>query len=124
MIGYTVGQRRGLGVSAAKPLYVCRKRREDNTILLTGEEALYSRTLYAGAVNLIPFDRIEGPLRCRARVRYRHREQPATVTQIGDDVIRVDFDEPQRAVTAGQSVVLYEGDMVLGGGVILERNDQ
>lgn len=124
MIGYTVGQRRGLGLSAAKPLYVCRKCPEDNTILLTGNDALFSDTLYAKSINLIAMDRLDGPLRCKARVRYRHREQPATVTQLDGDTIKVVFDEPQRAIAPGQSVVLYEEDCVLGGGIIFEHSDQ
>lgn len=118
MIRYTVGQRRGLGVSGGKPLYVCRKCGEDNIILLTDDVHLYSDTLYGEKLNLIAIDRIEGSLRCKARIRYRHREQPATVTQVGEDRIRVVFDAPQRAVTAGQAVVLYDGDTVLGGAVI------
>ena len=124
MIGYTVGQRRGLGVSAEKPLYVCRKCAENNTILLGDNEDLFSDTLYANNINLIAADRLEAPLRCKARVRYRHREQPATVTQLDEDTIRIVFDEPQRAITAGQAVVFYDGDTVLGGGTIFERFHQ
>ena len=118
MIRYTVGQRRGLGVSGGKPLYVCRKCGGDNTILLTDNERLFSDTLYANRLNLIALDEIREPLRCCARIRYRHREQPATVIQTGKDSIRVVFDEPQRAITAGQAVVLYDGDTVIGGGTI------
>lgn len=118
MIRYTVGQRRGLGVSGGKPLYVCRKCPGDNTILLTDNGKLFTDTLFAGRLNFIAMDRLEEPLRCRARIRYRHREQPATVTPVGEDRLKVVFDEPQRAVTAGQSVVLYQGDTVLGGGII------
>lgn len=119
IIGYTVGQRRGLGVSAKKPLYVCRKCVEDNTILLTENDSLFSKELYADHLNLITADCLDGTIRCKARIRYRHREQPATVTQVGKDIIKVAFDEPQRAITAGQAVVLYDGDTVLGGGTIL-----
>ena len=120
MIRYTVGQRRGLGVSGGKPLYVCRKCAADNTIVLTDNERLFTDTLYADKLNLITEDSLRGPIRCRARIRYRHREQPATVTQVGEDRIRVVFDEPQRAVTVGQAVVLYDGDTVIGGGTICE----
>ena len=118
MIRYTVGQRRGLGVSGGKPLYVCRKCAENNTILLTDNESLFADTLYAEKLNLITVDYLEEPIRCRARIRYRHYEQPATVTQVGEDRIKVVFDEPQRAITAGQAVVLYDGDTVIGGGTI------
>lgn len=124
MIGYTIGQRRGLGISATKPLYVCRKCPQDNTILLTDNDALFSNTLCANNINLIAMDRLDAPVRCKARVRYRHREQPATVTQLDEDTIQVVFDEPQRAIAPGQAVVLYEGDMVLGGGTIIDPFDQ
>ncbi len=120
LIGYTVGQRRGLGVAAGRPMYVCAKRMEDNTVVLGDNERLFSRRLLARDINLIPFDRLDGPIRCRARVRYKQTEQPATVTQTGEDELEVVFDEPQRAITAGQAVVLYDGDLVLGGGRIAQ----
>lgn len=119
MIGYTVGQRRGLGVSAKTPLYVCRKCVENNTVLLTENDALFSSVLYANNINLIAADRLSEPVHCKARIRYRHREQPAIVSQVGEDTIKVIFDEPQRAITPGQAVVLYDGDTVIGGGTIL-----
>lgn len=119
MIGYTVGQRRGLGVSAKTPLYVCRKCIENNTVLLTENDALFSSELYANNINLIAIEHLLMPLRCKARIRYRHREQPAIVSQVGEDMLKVVFDEPQRAITAGQAVVLYDGDTVIGGGTIL-----
>lgn len=119
MIGYTVGQRRGLGVSAKSPLYVCRKCVENNTVLLAENSALFSSELYADNINLIATEHLSKPLRCKARIRYRHREQPATVSQVGEDRIKVVFDEPQRAITAGQAVVFYDEDTVIGGGTIL-----
>lgn len=119
IIGYTVGQRRGLGVPAKAPLYVCRKCVENNTVLLTENDALFSSELYANNINLIAMDCLSEPLRCKARIRYRHREQPATVSQVGEDTIKVVFDEAQRAITAGQAVVFYDGDTVIGGGTIL-----
>ncbi|MBP5414475.1 MAG: tRNA 2-thiouridine(34) synthase MnmA, partial [Lachnospiraceae bacterium] len=69
--------------------------------------------------NLISVPRIEGPMRVKAKIRYRHKETDATVTQIDDDTIKVVFDEPQRAITKGQAVVLYDGDVVVGGGTII-----
>ncbi len=118
MIGYTVGQRRGLGVSAAHPLYVRRKDVENNRVVLSENDKLFSTTLTAERLNLIDRDRIEGELRCTAKIRYSHGEAACTVTQTDDDRVSVVFDEPQRAITAGQSVVLYDGDTVLGGGII------
>ncbi|MCD7846162.1 MAG: tRNA 2-thiouridine(34) synthase MnmA [Oscillospiraceae bacterium] len=123
-IGYTIGQRRGLGVSAEKPLYVCAKRRADNTILLGGNERLFSATLLANDLNFIALPRLEEPVRCRARVRYRQAEQWATAEQTDEDELRVTFDQPQRAITPGQAVVLYDGDTVIGGGTIYQAEEQ
>ena len=117
LVNYTVGQRRGLGIAAAHPLYVLELRPEDNTVVLGKNEELFKRELTATNVNLIAMEKIEGELRCKAKIRYRHAEQPCSVWQEGDK-LKVLFDEPQRAITPGQSVVLYDGDTVLGGGVI------
>ena len=124
IVGYTIGQRRGLGVAAGRPLYVRRKDAASNTVVLGRNEELFSRRLTARNINLIPEDRLEGTIRCRARVRYNMAEQPAAVTQTGPDELTVIFDEPQRAITAGQAVVLYDGDLVLGGGTICETEEQ
>lgn len=118
LIGYTIGQRKGLGVAAAHRLYVYDKDPEHNIVRLGGEERIFSREVAVENLNLIALDRIDAPLRCRARVRYHHAEQPCTVEQTGAHSLRVRFDEPQRAVVPGQSLVLYDGDYVLGGGVI------
>ena len=119
IIDYTIGQRRGLGVAAGHPVYVCRKCMDTNTVVLSDNDRLFSSVLHADGVNLIDRDEITQPIRCKAKVRYRHTEQPCTVTQTDTDRIRVEFDEPQRAVTAGQAVVLYDEDIVIGGGTIL-----
>ena len=115
---YTLGQRRGLGVSSAAPLYVCGIDAGRNAVVLGGRETLLSRELAASDFNWIAGDAPTGTLRVRAKVRYRQPEQPAAVTPTGPDTVRVVFDEPQRAVTPGQAVVLYDGDVVLGGGTI------
>lgn len=119
IIHYTLGQRRGLGLPAANRLYVTGIDPESNTVTIGSNDDLMKTTLYARKVNLIAMDRIETPLRCSAKIRYRHKEQPCTVTQPEEDLLKVVFDEPQRAITPGQSVVLYDGDVVLGGGVIV-----
>ena len=121
IIHYTLGQRRGLGIPAAHRCYVTKIDPESNTVTLGTNDDLMKTTLYARKVNLIAMDRIESPLRCSAKIRYRHKEQPCTVTQPEDDLLKVVFDEPQRAITPGQSVVLYDGDVVIGGGVISEE---
>jgi tRNA-specific 2-thiouridylase len=117
-IRYTIGQRRGLGVSAREPYYVCAKSPEHNTISAGPERALYASALSAGDLNLIACDAINAPLRVMAKTRYRQEAVRATVEQTGPDTLRVEFDEPQRAITRGQALVLYVDDLVLGGGTI------
>ena len=87
-------------------------------MVLGPNEDLFSTTLTAGNINLIPYDTLPGPMRLKAKVRYRMPEQPCTVEQTGPDALRIVFDQPQRAITPGQSVVLYDGEYVVGGGVI------
>ena len=117
-ISYTLGQRKGLGVSALEPLYVCGKSMEENTVILGPESALFSRRLIADDICWGAVPTLEGPTRLRAKVRYRHTEQPAVAEVLPDGRLQVTFDEPQRAITTGQTVVLYEGDMVLAGATI------
>ncbi len=118
MIRYTIGQRRGLGISSTERIFVCDKDMEHNRIILGPKEYLFKDTLTAYDVNLISVERIETPMRCKAKIRYKHSEAAATVEQISDTEIRVVFDEPQRGITPGQAVVLYDGDIVIGGGTI------
>ncbi|MDR1651874.1 MAG: tRNA 2-thiouridine(34) synthase MnmA [Synergistaceae bacterium] len=121
-VRYTIGQRRGLGMGFSRRMFVCGKNPAENTVTLGSESELYSKVLYADEINLISVDAIAGPSRVTARTRYRQREADATVEQVGDDIIRVEFDEPQRSVSPGQAVVLYEGDAVFGGGTIRETS--
>jgi len=115
---YTTGQRKGLGVSAGKHVYVVRKNARDNTILLGDNRDLFTSRLTACRVNWIAGAAPAGPIRVTAKTRYSQTEAEAAVTPLPDGRMEVVFDRPQRAVTAGQAVVLYEGDQVLGGGVI------
>lgn len=124
IIHYTIGQRRGLGIPAAHRYYVVSIDSDANTVTLGLDDDLFSTTLIADQINLISVPKIEGEMRLLAKIRYRHKEQPASVTQISDDEIRVVFDEPQRAITAGQAVVLYDGDVVVGGGTIRAASDK
>ena len=119
IVHYTVGQRKGLGIAADAPLYVKRIDAAENRVVLSGNDALFSRELTANDFNWIAYDGPPRELRATARVRYHQREQTATVTVLGDGHVHLVFDEPQRAVTPGQAVVLYDGDTVLGGGTIL-----
>ena len=120
IIHYTVGQRKGLGLSFSQPMYVRSIDPERNEVVLGEGRELFSRVLTAGNLNLISAEGIPAPMRVKAKVRYRHREQDAVVVQTGPDRLRVEFDQPQRAITKGQAVVLYDGDTVVGGGVIQE----
>ena len=118
IIHYTVGQRRGLGIAAETPLYVKRIDPERNEVVLCRDEALYSRALTAKELNWMAFETPPDSFRASAKIRYRHTEQPCTVTALPGGRVAVEFDEPQRAATPGQAVVFYDGDTVLGGGVI------
>ena len=114
---YTTGQRKGLGVSAAGRLYVVSKDAQANTVLLGGDEDLYTSALTASRLNWIEPEPA-APLRVTAKTRYSQTEAAATVTVRGDGTAAVEFDAPQRAVTAGQAVVFYDGERVVGGGTI------
>ncbi|MBE6741991.1 MAG: tRNA 2-thiouridine(34) synthase MnmA [Ruminococcaceae bacterium] len=116
IIRYTIGQRKGLGVAAGKPVYVCKKDLENNTVILGDNEDLFSDSLIAEDFNWI-YEKPEGKLRCKAKTRYNMKEQDCEAWLEGENVI-VKFDSPQRAVTSGQAVVLYDGDYVIGGGTI------
>lgn len=118
IIHYTVGQRRGLGIAAEHPWYVKEIRPETNEVVLCTHEELFQRTLYAGDVNWVSIPEPDGEIRVQAKIRYRHSPQPGTARMTGDGRLEVIFDEPQRAITKGQSVVLYDGELVLGGGKI------
>lgn len=118
-IHYTLGQRRGLGVAYKESLYVCAKCKENNTVILGRNEDLFRTEFDMNEINLIAFGSITEPVRCKVKTRYRHKEQWAVVTCTGPDTLHVVFDEPQRAITPGQSAVMYLDDLVLGGGTII-----
>ena len=119
IIHYTVGQRRGLGLSFSEPYYVTAIDARANTVTLGPKSALFRRTVLARDFHWIAGEPPTGPIRCAAKIRYRHPEQPCLLTPLTDGSVRLDFDEPQRAVTPGQSAVVYDGDTVLGGGEIV-----
>ena len=117
VIHYTIGQRKGLGLAMGAPVYVCGKDMQANTVTVGPEEMLFDRIVYADEVNWIAIPELTGPLRVTARTRYHQVEQAATVYP-AECGFRLEFDQPQRAPTPGQAVVLYQGDSVLGGGTI------
>ena len=119
IIRYTVGQRKGLGIALQKPAYVCRVDPAENTVTLGSNEDLFSREVTAKKIALAsPEIFAAGAVRCKAKIRYRQKEEWAEAALTGEDALSVLFDQPQRAVTRGQALVLYDGDRVLGGGVI------
>ena len=124
IIHYTVGQRRGLKVSSNQGrLYVKELCPQENRVILSDNQALFHRGLTGKELNLIPTERLDRPIRVQARIRYRMTPQPAWLEQTGPDTCRVTFDQPQRAITPGQSVVFYDGPLVVGGAVILKEED-
>jgi tRNA-specific 2-thiouridylase len=118
VIRYTIGQRKGLGLALPEPMYVRALDLVNNKVILGKESELYSRFLTASDINLISVPRLDEPKRLKVKVRYRQTEQWALVTQTDDDRLQIEFDEPQRAITRGQAVVLYDDDIVVGGGTI------
>ena len=118
-VRYTIGQRKGLGLAMGAPVYVCAKDMQANTVTVGPEAELFDTIVYADEVNWIAIPELTGPLRVTARTRYHQVEQPATVSPAGPAGFRLEFDQPQRAPTPGQAVVLYQGDTVLGGGTIV-----
>lgn len=117
---YTLGQRKGLGLAMGAPVYVCGKDMEKNTVTVGPNEALFATTLLARDFNWIPFPALTAPRSVTARARYNQKEQPATVYPAENGLVKVVFHQPQRAMTPGQAVVLYDGDVVIGGGTIAE----
>ncbi len=121
---YTIGQRKGLGVALGKPVYVTGKSAADNTVTLGGNEDLFADALLAAQMNWISIAPPDAPLRCQAKIRNTQTVlQSATVEPLPDGHARVVFDTPQRAISPGQSVVLYDGERVLGGGFITDGAD-
>jgi len=115
---YTIGQRKGLGIALGAPAYVCRKDMQANTVTLGPNDALFSKGLVADNWNWFPFPILTEPLSVTAKIRHSQHEQSATVYPGENGTAKVMFDDPQRAITPGQAVVLYDGDLVIGGGTI------
>lgn len=121
LVNYTIGQRKGLGISYKEPLYVVNLNKEKNEVIVGTENELYSKELYANNINWMIFKELTEPLKCYAKIRYRAKEAEAIVYSNSNNV-KVEFKEPQRAITPGQSVVFYDEDgIVLGGGKIISK---
>jgi len=118
LAAYTIGQRKGLGLSSAEPLYVLDKQVALNTLVVGPQDLLGSRGLLAGQVKWISGSSPADQFRAEVKIRYTASEAPASVTVLGDEKIRIVFDQPQRIITPGQAAVLYQENLVLGGGSI------
>lgn len=119
-INYTIGQRKGLGLAYAYPLYVINKDIDSNTVILGPNDALFKKELWARDCNFITIDELTQPLKVTAKTRYRQKDVPATIYPAENNTVHVVFDEPQRAITPGQAVVFYDGRYVVGGGIIAD----
>ena len=118
IIHYTVGQRKGLGLALGRHVYVHHIDSNKNEVVLCDNEELFYKEVYAGSVNFMSVEKIDEPLRAEAKIRYSHKKAPCTVT-VENGLLKCVFDEPQRAITPGQSLVVYDGDFVLCGGIII-----
>ena len=116
---YTIGQRKGLGIAFGKPMFVIKIDAKRNEVVLGEQGTEFSKSLLAKDINFIPFDTIDKPIRVTAKVRYSARPAAAVAEIDNDGLLKITFDEPQRAVTPGQAVVLYDGDIVVGGATII-----
>lgn len=124
IIRYTIGQRRGLGLSLKESMYVKEIDVNNNRVVLALDADLYSSTLFAKDVNWISIENLTESMRVKAKVRYRHTEDDATIYPYGEGMVKVVFDRPQRAITKGQAVVFYNGDYVVGGATICEIKEE
>lgn len=118
VIHYTVGQRKGLGISMNKHIFVTDKNPENNTVTLSDEDKLFKKSVIIKGINLIPFDKLDGIIKVQAKIRYSQKSANAIATQIDGDRILLEFDEAQRAPARSQSAVLYDGEYLIGGGII------
>ena len=115
---YTVGQRKGLGISAKEPFYVTAIDRERNTLIVGNKEDVYGNKLIASKLNWITIEKLKQPITVKAKIRYRHQEAEAAITPLDEEQVYVEFKEPQMAISPGQAIVLYHVDSVVGGGTI------
>lgn len=118
---YTVGQRRGIGIPSERPLYVLGIDAVKNRVMVGEQDELLSSDFTAAGVNWIAHDNPANPIQATVRIRYRHKEAPATITPLENNRVKISFDEPQRAITPGQATVFYDGDEVVGGGWIVKQ---
>ncbi len=115
---YTIGQRKGLGISASEPLYVLELRKDTNEVVVGGKDATMKDSLIATKLNWIPFDYLQEPVKCQAKIRSTQKPTAVEVTPLENGNVLVKFEDMQKSIAIGQSVVFYDDDIVLGGGII------
>lgn len=118
IINYTIGQRKGLGIALGKPAYVVSKDIEENTVTIGDNSDLFSKELFATEINYVSIEKLESPMRVKAKTRYQQKESACTIYPLKNGEIHAVFDEEQRAITSGQIVVFYDNDIVVAGGII------
>ncbi len=118
IVHYTVGQRKGLGVTFGKPMYVYAIQPESNQVVLCDNDSLFQKRVLVTDLNFMTVEGLEGEKRVLGKIRYSHKKAPCTIKMMGDGRVECIFDEPQRAITPGQAAVFYDGEYVLGGGTI------
>ncbi|WP_058486217.1 tRNA 2-thiouridine(34) synthase MnmA [Defluviitalea phaphyphila] len=124
IIHYTIGQRKGLGIAIGKPMYVVEIRPDKNEVVLGEHEEVFKKKAYANKLNFMAFEKLEGSKKVTAKIRYSHKPALCTIQMIDKDIIKCEFDTPQRAITPGQAIVFYDGDIVVGGGTILYGSEK
>jgi tRNA-specific 2-thiouridylase len=120
---FTIGQRKGMGIAAAKPLYIKEIRPDTGEVIVGGEDEVFATSLIASNLNWLPFESLSEPLSVSAKIRYAAKPAPAMVVPLSATEVSVRFESPQRAITPGQAVVFYQDDLVIGGGTIESEGD-
>lgn len=120
IVHYTIGQRKGLGLSMGKPVFVLEIRPETNEVVIGDNEDVFTSKLKANRLNFMSIEKLEGEMKVYGKIRYSHKAAPCTIRMMGEDELECIFDSPQRAVTPGQAVVFYDEDVVVGGGTIIK----
>ncbi len=118
IVYYTIGQRKGLGLALGRPVFVTDINPLTNTVVVGPEEDIFKTDLVCKDINFISIDKLEEPMEVEAKIRYSARPAKATISPMEDGKVKVSFEDKQRAITKGQSVVFYKGDLVVGGGII------
>ena len=119
LIHYTIGQRKGLGLAMGKPVFVQKLDPVKNEVVIGDNEDLFKHTVTANQLNFMPFEKLEGSLKCSGKIRYNQKPEACVIRMLDEDTLICEFDDKQRAITPGQALVLYDGEKIIGGGTII-----